>query len=309
MTTSTSERATGALTLPSAPRNTSFALQEKVVLLLLTLRAPGNQRTVRDKSILKTNADTARLHVGKRLLDCEEQKAIQVLDGQLRDWIVRMALPSPFKAGTHVIALDLLAQVDNGLTVYQQKRQELVDKFAAVYDEAKAKAKQELGDLFVASEYMTPDDLQRAYSMDWQYVTLVPPESTKALDAAIFEREKARLQAKWNEAADSMREALAVELAELTEDLATRLDGDEKKFKPTKLLERFDEFLSTFNARNVTGDMELQTLADQARTLLAGVDTDALKKSPELRAQVRDGMRAAADALDGKKQRRITFED
>lgn len=300
---------TSLIELPTAPRSAQFNLQDKVVLLLLTLRAPGNQRTVRDKSILRTNADETRLHVGKRLLECDEQREIAILDGKMRDWIGRMALPSPFKAGTHVIAIDLLGQVDAGLTIYQEKRAELVDAFAAVYDEAKARAKQELGDLFNDREYMSPREVKAAYTMDWQYVTLTPPENIKAMNSEVFEREKARLAAKWGEAVDQMREALATELAQLAEDMGTRLDGDEKKFKPTKLLERFDEFLKTVDARNVTGDADVTATAAQARKLLEGVDTDALKKSPELRAAVRDGMKAVADSLDGKRQRRISFTD
>lgn len=300
---------TSLIELPTAPRSAQFNLQDKVVLLLLTLRAPGNQRTVRDKSILKTNAQEARLHIGKRLLECDEQREIAILDGKMRDWIGRMALPSPFKAGTHVIAIDLLGAVDAGLAVYQAKRDELVDAFAAVYDEAKGRARQELGDLFNDREYMTPREVKAAYTMDWQYVTLTPPENIKAMNSEVFEREKARLQAKWGDAVDQMREALATELAQLAEDMSTRLDGDEKKFKPTKLLERFDEFLKNVDARNVTDDADVTSTAAQARALLEGIDTDALKKSPELRAKVRDGMKAVADTLDGKRQRRIVFTD
>lgn len=298
----------------AAPGRKSFGLQERVVLLLLTLRAPGNERTVRDKSILTTNANVGRLHVGKRLLECEEQKAVQILDGQMRDWIARLALPSPFKAGTHVIALGLLDTIDKGLCNYQERRAEAVEALIAVYAEAKEQARAQLGELYREEEYLTTDALREAYTMRWQYVTLAPPDQMKELSAEIFERERARLQDQWDNAIGDMQDALRVGLAELVDDMVKRLDGDDKKFKPTKLLERFDEFLTTFDARNVTNDESLQDLANRARALLAGVDTDALKKSKELREQVRDGMKAAQQTLAeietvAKRSRRITFEE
>lgn len=296
-----------------APR-TRFELQEKVILLVLTLRAPGNQRTVRDKSILATNAALARLHVGKTLIERDEYKAISILDGQLRDWVARLALPSPFKAGTHLIALGLLDAIENGLQTYLAKRAELVEAYIAVYEEAKAEARRQLGELYTESEYLTVEELRAAYSLSWQYVTLAPPDQLKALNAEIFERERERLQTQWDDAIDTMRDALRAGLAELVNDMVTRLDGDEKKFKPTKLLERFNEFLGTFDARNVTSDEELQALATQARALLAGVDTDAIKSSRELRERVRGGFKQAQVTLGemetaGKRQRRITFEE
>lgn len=292
----------------------SFAMQKKVVLLLLTLRAPGNERTVRDKSILTTNANTGRLHVGKRLLDVTEQKAISIIDGQMRDWVQRLSLPSPFKAGTHVIALGLLDTIDKGLLNFQRMRAEAIDALANVYDEAKAEAKKQLGELYRDEEYLTADTLKDAYAMSWQYVTLTPPDELKALNQEIFERERGRLQAQWDSAIDDMRDALRVGLSELVDDMVKRLDGDDKKFKPTKLLGRFTEFLDTFDARNVTGDADLAELAQKARALLAGVATDDLKKSKELREQVRDGMKAAQATitqleLGGRGQRRITFDD
>lgn len=289
-------------------------IQDKVVLLILTLRAPGNERVVRDKSVIKTNANLNRLHLGKRLLECSEQKAITVLDGQMRDWIARLSLPSPFKAGTHVIALGLLDVIDNGLCTFQEQRAAAVDAFVEVYDDAVAGARTSLGDMFKADEYMSTEDVRRAYTMTWQYVTLAPPSQMETLSQEIFERERERLQAQWDGAIDDMRGALQVGLGELVDDMVKRLDGDPKKFKPTKLLERFDEFLKTFDARNVTNDSELQALADKARALLQGVDTDALKESADLRERVRTGMKAAQDTLGqletvGKGQRRITFED
>lgn len=297
----------------SGARTSSFELQDKVVLLLLTLRAPGNERTVRDKSILSTNADHDRLHIGKRLLKCEQYRAITVLDGQARDFVARIALPTPFKAGTHVIPIDLLTYVDNALANFARVRRDLIEQFKDEIGQAKADARRELGELFREEEYRSFDDLDSAYRMEWQYVTLVAPDRLKGLSNEIFERERERLQAQWDGAIGDMRDALRVGLSELVSDMTARL-SDDKKFKPTALLARFDEFLTTFDARNVTNDEELAALAQTCRALLAGVDTEKLTKSAEVRADIRAGFQQASLALTelevvGKRQRRISFED
>lgn len=290
-----------------------FELQEKVVLLILTFRAPGNERTVKDKSILRTNANTDNLHVGKRLLECDEYRAIAIHDGRTRDYVDRVSLPSPFKAGTYVIPIGLISTVDATLCDFADRRAELVADFANVYDSAKRQAERQLGDLYREEEYLSLTALRAAYRLEWQYVTLAAPDQLKALSADVYNREKARLQTQWDDAIDTMRDALRVGLAELVNDLVGRLNDGDKKFKPTKLLGRFTEFLETFDARNVTNDEELAALARQARELLAGVDAENIK-TPEIRAQVREGFAVAKVQLDqletvAKKARRITFED
>jgi hypothetical protein len=292
----------------------SVELQDKVALLLLTFGAPGNERTVRNKdSVLRTNADTSQLHVGKRLLECDEYRAISIHDGHIRDYVARIALPSPFKAGTYVIPVSMLNIVDDKLTSLAVERAALVDQFIDVYEQAKTVARSKLGELYNEGDYLTPAGLRSAYRLVWQYVTLAPPESMRSLNAEIFERERERLQAQWDDAIDTMRDALRAGMQELVDDLVGRLSDGDRKFKPTKLLDRFNEFLTTFDARNVTDDADLAELAAQARQLLAGVDSENIKQA-DVKTQILDGFKTAKAKLDeletvAKKQRRISFED
>jgi hypothetical protein len=309
MTTSTIERPQAGA---AAPAVSAFALKEKVVLLLLTVRAPGNSRSIRDKSILATNADKERVRLSKRLIECQEYRDISILDNQMRRWVFARALPSPFKNGTHIIALGILDAVDRGLCDFAARRQALVEQLVTMYDAAKADAQAKLGDLYCEDEYMTQDELRAAYSLTWQYVTLTEPDQMEQLNQEIFERERGRLQAQWDDAIGDMRGALRVGLAELVDDMVGRL-SDDKKFKPTKLLGRFEEFLATFDARNVTNDADLAAVAQQARALLTGVDAETIKAT-DVRERVRAGFAAAKDTLatlevGAKKQRLITFDD
>lgn len=308
---STTEQ-TGARTTP---------LQEKVVLLILSLTAPGNQRAVKHsdrRDILSTEADKNRLNVIKRLIDAKEHEAIGRLDGEIRGYIHRLALPSPFKTGTHAIPVDLLASVDGRLLAYADERRRLIDELAAVYEKVIENARMKLGPLFRASDYLAPDQLQDAYTMNWQYVSLNAPGQLNAIDGALFRREQDRLKKQWDEALDDMRDALRVGLAELVDDMVKRLTAaggeDAKRFKPSKLLDRFTEFLATFDARNVTSDAELAGLAAKARQILRGVSSETLTQAADVQVRVKKEFGAVQAALasleiESASRRRIVLED
>jgi len=311
--------------LPDVPASTAEQtdsrtrpLQERVVLLVLSLTAPGNHRTIRNKDILTTEADKKRLNVIKRLIDAKEHEAIGRLDGEIRGYVHRLALPSPFKTGTHAIPIDLLAQVDGRLVAYAEERTRLVDVLAGEYERIKENSRLKLGPVFKESDYLNASQLQDAYTMTWQYVSLSVPGQLNTIDAALFEREKMRLQREWDAALGDMRDALRVGLQELVDDMVQRLTAasgeDAKRFKPSKLLERFQEFLTTFDARNVTSDAQLAALAEKARKVLAGVSSETLTTLPDVQARVKKEFATvqttlAALEVESASRRKIRLED
>lgn len=297
----------------------TFKLQDKVVLLIMTMRAPGNERRIKGKEILTTDADKTRLAVSKTLIDAKEFKAISKHDSRIRDYIQSSALPSPFKAGVYAVPLTMLSQVDERLTELAAERRTLVDSYALVYDAAVEKSRKILGSEFRQSDYLTPSSLVKAYSLEWQFVSLTAPDQIATLDQRVFKREQARLAKQWEEAVTEVRDALRIGLADLVEDMVSRLDkvedgGDAKRFKPTKLLERFETFLSNVQARNVTNDTEIAALAEQAREILRGVTTEELKKKSDVRGAVKAGLSQVKGQLDKmdivpKGRRKITLDD
>lgn len=297
----------------------TFRLQDKVVLLILTMRAPGNERRIKGKDILKTDADKARLAVSKTLIEAKEFTAISKLDSQIRDYIKTTALPSPFKSGVYVVPLTMISQVDEELTRLAGKRQTLVEAYANVYEAAVERSRKVLGSEFQRSDYLTPSALLKVYGLTWQFVSLTAPDQIATLDQRVFKREQARLAKQWEEAVTEVRDALRVGLGELVADMVERLQaveekGDAKRFKPTKLLERFETFLANVQARNVTNDTEIEALAIQAREILKGVTTEELKKKSDVRTTVSTGLSAVKARLDeldivSKGRRKIDLPD
>ncbi len=83
----------------------------------------------------------------------------------------------------------------------------------------------------------------------------------------------------------------------MAERLKVAADGKPVRFKETTV-SNLVEFLANFEFRNVTDDAELQSLVNQARTLLQGIEADDLRTTGELRARVQSGMEGLASQLD-----------
>lgn len=291
----------------------STQIQDKVVLLIVTIRGPGYERRVRDKSILTTLADKDRLKVSMKLIEGKEHEAIQKLDSTIRSYVKRTALPSPFKEGVYALPLGLLEAVDAKLQQFSEERNAAVEKLKEAWSASVEQARGKLGNLFQVDDYNI--DFDRAYRLEWQYVSLSAPAQIEGIDQELYTREQARLQKQWEEAVVEMRDALRVGLSELVNDLVQRLSGadGEKRVKPSRLLERFQEFLTSFQARNVTGDEQLEALATQARQILAGVSTERLIASTNVRKQVEQGFKQVQVSLTKleteSRHRRIRFDD
>lgn len=295
----------------------TFKLQDKVVLLILTMHAPGNDRRIKDKTILdpKTDVDHKRIAVSKTLIEAKEFKAISIHDSRIRSYVQSVALPSPFKSGVYAVPITMLSELDQKLQELTDERAALVDAYAKVYSAAKGRAKVSLGSEYRESDYLDVADLPRAYRMEWQFVSLTAPDQIAQLDAKVYRREQERLAKQWEEAVTEMRDALRVGLSEMVTDMVGRLEGagEGKRFKPTKILQRFEEFLGNVTARNVTDDKELAELAAQAKAVLAGVTTEELTKKSDVRAAVQNGLAAVKVQLDqleitSKGRRKISLD-
>ena len=74
-----------------------------------------------------------------------------------------------------------------------------------------------------------------------------------------------------------------------------------------------NDFLATFELRNVTDDLQLGAIVDQARAVMAGMDHKVLKDDELARRQAVVDLTAVKAALDplvvDKGNRAITFED
>ncbi len=304
----------GAAQVP-LPMEKSHGLFDRAVCLSLTMGCLGTRRKVAAASI-QVDADKDLLHVSKAILESKELDAIKTLDGEVRAWLGKRALPSPFRRGTYLIPLDLVEQVDAKIVEYQEKRRFLTDAFLAVYDRSVEDAKKRLNGLFDASDYPGDEKVRATFYVDVRYLAFGVPEKLEGIRKDIFEREKQKAESQWKEASDEVRQALRAGLSDLVDHMVERLqgngDGKPKVFRDS-LVENMAEYLDLFDPRNVTDDDQLAHLVGRCRSVLDGVDASALRASDAIRTKVRDGMAQVQSVLDtmviDRPARRIVLED
>jgi len=62
-------------------------------------------------------------------------------------------------------------------------------------------------------------------------------------------------------------------------------DGKKKKLTKSSIT-KLQDFLNTFNLRNVTDDLQLQVEVDKLKMIMSGVDADKIKESDSLKVDL-----------------------
>ena len=289
------------------------SLDDKSVLLVVEFHKLGNTRKVNPNQI-EVNADKTMIHVNKTLLDSEEYDAIKTHDGQTRQWLMTRALPSLFKEGVYRVPNTLVVEVDEYLNRRATEREQLVVVFEMTYNQRVTEALQRLNGLSNPSDYLSASDAASRFGLSWKYVTFTTPDALKNMKEGLFEREKEKIAQMVAEANEEIRTVLRVQMAALVKRMVTQLtpsaDGRRKKIYDS-LTGNIDDFLSTFNARNIADDGELQKLVTKARDVLKGIDPEILRNEDDTRKVVKEGFDQINKALDtmivDKPARRFDF--
>lgn len=279
---------------------TAPSLTSTTCLLSLKLQSPGNRRKARLDQV-ETDADKSMLSLSKELLDSPELAEVKKLDGALRTWIYSRALPSEFRSGVYLLPLALLEDVDAALQRHTTARAGLVDLFAAAYPGRIDDARRRLASQFKATDYPDVEEIKAAFSVQWSYFTIDTPDNLSAVSRAIFEREQRKAAAQWSDATEQIKTVLREAMADLVGHMADRLQPDDagkSKVFRNSLVANLADFLSTFQARNVTNDSELAAIVTRAQGLLEGVTSQDLRDFDGLRVAVQSNMAEMKATLD-----------
>jgi len=250
------------------------------------------------------------------LLDSKELKDIKTLDGEIRQYLYRLALPSLFRSGIYMVPIELVETVDGKLQEFKAERERLTGVLVEAYPRLKDEAEERLRSTFNEQDYPDAERLREQFSLSWRYISFDTPEKLRGINPAIFAREREKAEQAWEDATTEIRDLLRQSFAELVGHMAERLkptdDGKRKVFKNT-LVSNLSEFLATFDLRNVTDDAELKRLVDRAKQLLGNVNAQDLRDNEGLRDSMARSMTDIKGSLDTmletKPSRAISFDD
>lgn len=249
-------------------------------------------------SLDDATTDPGMLRVTKRILDCDEYKAIETLDGVFYREMMCRVISGAYRKGVYHLPLDLLGWFETEWRKYEYKRAALIDTFLSVYDEQVELASRRLGVLFDSAQYPTKQDVRVRFGIRYSFQQVGVPDALADIDMALYEEEKRKLAEQAEKAAQEIRDALRIGLLEMVTQLKERLepdaDGKPKRIH-TSSVEAFREFLGLIQQRNVTEDTDLMRAVQIAQSILGSSTAQDFRDSIPLRDATVEGLRAVAD--------------
>ena len=277
---------------------TAKEIAAQTAVLSIERRIPSFSRKVSSQDIVDVNDEVDRqmVHVSKDLIDKKLLKEINRLDADMRTYLeARASQCSMLARGMWLFSLALINEVDRVVTSWIEQRRALARALAQdKYPEAIQQAERRLGKHFNRADYLSPDELEAAFSVRAKWLSLNVPAALDEINSEIAEREKARLAQEWESAGREMIAAMRESFAGVVAHMADRLGTDDESGKPRKFKDstvaQMLEFLELFPMRNVGGDTEIEPLIRQAQALLKGKSAVDLRTDESARAKVREGM-------------------
>lgn len=245
--------------------------------------------------------DPNLLRVSKVLIECPEYDAIKTLLNKLKSQLRRMSMPGGqklFRPGTYPV---LMARIPEAIKLLKAAQQELTilrDKFLAVYEQRRDEAMVKLGSLANAADYPPLGKVKEHFGLEFDFIQLGVPEGLKQIDPAVFGEEYEKMKMKLRQAGDDAVAAMTQLVQEAVTGFCDALKpGENGKRKqlagPMKALrEVLTDYESAFPG---TG---LEAFSKKLQGILAGVNPDSLRESPNTRRLVEKRMAEVKAAID-----------
>jgi len=319
--TTTTTAATPALTTTSsldiaAPDETvaqdAPSISTSATLVELTMRR-WTARKKDKKATAKANQDAGARRdaasVNKNLLTgCDSLDAITKFNGVI--YSTHEELTLDWSTGCKLLPTALFDEYCDTMTGLIAEGERLVDAFLEEYEFHKIAAEANLGDMYIADEYPSVEQVRRKFEYR---LTFSPVPESGDFRVDVGAKTKAYLVDTYNEhyqdriqtAANTVWERMYKVLGAMSE----RLDGyrmsanGEKKSKlfKTSLISNVTDLVDLMGAFNVTGDSQMTALQQRLDSAMRGVTFESLKTNPHLRAHTKrevDAVLAQLPSLD-----------
>jgi hypothetical protein len=247
-------------------------------------------------------AEGGYLSAGKKLLDNRHPsfRAVTAIKTKIACVCKTMSLPFP-EPGVRLIRR---GKIDEFVGLMEEYRTELADAVANLdrhYGDLKVAAAERLGRLFNPSDY--PVTLIGLFDVSWDFPSVEPPDYLRELNPALYEAERARVAARFDEAVRLAEAAFVEEFTKLVGHLTERIsgawdDGKPKVFRDSAV-GNLVEFFERFRNLNVRSNDQLEALVAVAQQAVRGVGAQDLRDSGDIRQRVASELSRVQSALDG----------
>jgi len=248
-----------------------------------------------------TSADARFLTAGKKLVDVRHEafRRLTSIRTRLVNYWRGITLPYT-EPGVRLIRQ---SDIESFVHTLEGFRDELTGAEAdlnTAYDEIKADAHRRLGRLYNPADY--PPEIRNLFRLGWDFPSVEPPSYLMRIAPGVYEQERQRVAARFDEAVRLAEQAFATEFARLLSHLTARLangeDGQRQVFRDS-VIHNLTEFFGRFVELNVRSNPELDTLVEQAQQLVRGVTPQQLRNSDALRQHIAAEMARVQVQVEG----------
>jgi hypothetical protein len=155
------------------------------------------------------------------------------------------------------------------------------------YDDIKTDARNRLGRLFNPSDY--PAEVRGLFEVEWDFPATEPPSYLMRINPEIYEQERQRVAARFDEAVRLAEQAFATEFSRLLSHLSARLangENGERQIFRDSAVSNLRDFFTRFGRLNIKSNPELDRLVEEANRLVQGISPQDLRDQESLRQHV-----------------------
>jgi hypothetical protein len=245
------------------------------------------------------DAEGQFLSAAKRLLDTRHPafRAVTAVRGRIDAYWRSRSLPFP-EPGIRLIKQEAVEEFARRMAGYRVELEDAVADLDRHYAELKVAARERLGSLYNDADY--PETLRGLFDVAFDFPSIEPPDYLVQLSPQIYEQERARVAARFEEAVQLAEQAFTEEFARLVAHLTERVtdEGGEGKVFRDSAVGNLVAFFERFRALNVRSDAQLEELVAQAQRAVRGVGPQQLRDSAGLRREVAVQLTRVQASLD-----------
>ena len=246
-------------------------------------------------------AEGRSLSAGKKLLDTGHSafRAVTAIRGKVDAYWKGTSLPYP-EPGVRLIKHDAVEPFAAAMVDLRTELDDAVAHLDRHYAELVRAARDRLGSLFNPADY--PETLVGLFGVEWSFPSVEPPEYLVQLAPGLYEAERARVAARFEEAVQLAERAFLDEFARLVGHLTERISGTGEDGQPRVFRDsavgNLAEFFERFRTLNVRSNDQLDALVAEAQRAVRGVTARDLRDGPALREAVAARLSQVQTSLD-----------
>jgi hypothetical protein len=296
------------MTLPNIPLehdNPAQRLRSMAAAVRVCLHWWGVHRALTNQQKEEVSAgyaaDSRFLTAGKKLVDTRHAaiRRLSSIKTRIVNYWRGISLPY-VEPGTRLIRQSDIETFVHTMEGFRDELAQSERDLNAALPEIVADARRRLGRLFNPADY--PEQVRGLFTVAVDFPSIEPPSYLLRIAPEVYEEERRRVAARFDEAVRLAEQAFATEfsrlLSHLTERLANGENGARQIFRDS-CVTNLREFFQRFQHLNVRSNPELDRLVEQAQRLVEGVEPQDLRDNNALRQNIAAQMTAVQARVEG----------